>query len=205
MAAGPVTWLLLAASDFGRKASVGGSLTGLIHFVYYNVDGDLIERSSISAGNMGYIIGILSPVRGSSKTGRNNDLIKQVDALIKDRDLKDGYYYIAESICTSCSAYRIYKDYERSCSQIGRKLRIIILTDLSDIERENFVMERGNLIEICNSEFELVAKRTVGDLLKELGQSLIVMKKGSFIGTLVIDNNTPFGAWVKLKRRFFGV
>jgi hypothetical protein len=66
-------------------------------------------------------------------------------------------------------------------------------------------MERGNLIEICNSEFELVAKRTVGDLLKELGQSLIVMKKGSFIGTLVIDNNTPFGAWVKLKRRSFGV
>jgi hypothetical protein len=66
-------------------------------------------------------------------------------------------------------------------------------------------MERGNLIEICNSEFELVVKRTVGDLLKELGQSLIVMKKGSFTGTLVIDNNTPFGVWVKLKRRFFGV
>jgi hypothetical protein len=45
------------------------------------VDADLIERSSISAGNMGYIIGILSPVRGSSKTARNNDLIKQVHRL----------------------------------------------------------------------------------------------------------------------------
>jgi hypothetical protein len=172
------------------------------HFAYYGVDGDLIARSSISARNMGYIIGILSPAGGSSK---NNDLIEKVDTLIKGRDFKDGYYYIAQSICTSCSAYRIYQDYERSCSQNDQRISIILLTTMSDIERWNLVMERGNLVEVCDSEFGLVVKRTVGEILIELGQSLIMIKKGSEIGTLIIDNKTPFEAWDKLKRRFFGV